>query len=110
MTLSYDIKLVLGMRCEEESIKTFQSLGGQLTPLDGIKIQRGFLSRFVYEYSMKDVLTFRQIFYSFLAATFHLFFNLILRVYVIKIAKNCEFESSEKRIPGHNLNSHYLSL
>jgi hypothetical protein len=53
------------MRCEEESIKTFSSLGGQLTSLHGIKIQKELLPTFVHECSMKDVLTFYQIFYSF---------------------------------------------
>jgi hypothetical protein len=48
------------MRCEEEGIKTFQSLGGQLTSLDGIKIQKGRLLHFIYECSMKDVLTLYQ--------------------------------------------------
>lgn len=63
-------KLVLRMRCEAESIRTFQSLGGRLTSLDGIKIERAFLPRLVYGYNMKDVLTFQQKYCSPLSAKY----------------------------------------
>jgi hypothetical protein len=61
------------MLCEEESTKTFQSLGGQLTSLDGIKIQKELLLHFIYECSMKDVLTFYKKFRSLLPENFQLF-------------------------------------
>jgi hypothetical protein len=79
------------MRCEEESITTFQSLGGRLTSLDGIKIQKESLLRFIYECSMKDATRNSRALYQ---KTVN-FFNLIFGETVVKIAKMCEFDLNE---------------